>query len=289
MSHFTKNHRVLYCVAGGAAFGAAAALTIAHFFKPSVCDAEKSSPQSSSTGTNKKLTLHVYDHCPYCVRVELALGWKGISFERKVYGYGDTLGSNKGKYYGGRTLTGHKALPVLEIHGRTPALMPESGDIMKYAEGMGPVTAPQVMGSLRDDLKQFLDKTDFQKFRRILCKPIAHCGGMSHLKDWAKEEDTAYAREKYISSGFDYEAAQKPETQQHARREMENLLESLAALMHSDEYMTGSSYSYDDIVILSALRSLSAVKNLTWPEHLKQYFLTALSTAGVASYFDVAK
>ena len=36
---------------------------------------------------------------------------------------GDTLGSNKGKYYGGRTLTGHKALPVLEIHGRTPALV----------------------------------------------------------------------------------------------------------------------------------------------------------------------
>ena len=75
-------------------------------------------------------------------------------------------------------------------------------------------------------IHQFLDKTDFQKFRRILCKsvsrdnnewhfrfvvrsqsvylrafandkatsnspsqhrPIAHCGGMSHLKDWAKE------------------------------------------------------------------------------------------------------
>ena len=89
-----QNHRVLYCVAGGVAFGAAAALTIAHFFKPSVCEAENSSPQSSSTGTNKKLTLHVYDHCPYCVRVELSLGWKGISFERKVYGYGDSA-SNK--------------------------------------------------------------------------------------------------------------------------------------------------------------------------------------------------
>ena len=36
---------------------------------------------------------------------------------------GDTLGDSKGKYYGGRTLTGHKALPVLEIHGRTPSLV----------------------------------------------------------------------------------------------------------------------------------------------------------------------
>ena len=70
---------------------------------------------------------------------------------------------------------------------------------------------------------------------------------------------------------------------------MEILLETLAALMHSDEYMTGSSYSYDDIVILPELRTLSAVKNLTWPENLKQYFATALSKAGVKSYFDVAK
>ena len=36
---------------------------------------------------------------------------------------GDTLGDSKGKYYGGHTLTGHKALPVLEIGGRTPSLV----------------------------------------------------------------------------------------------------------------------------------------------------------------------
>ena len=35
-----------------------------------------------------KLTLHMYDHCPYCVRVQLALGWKGIPHEIKLYGYG---------------------------------------------------------------------------------------------------------------------------------------------------------------------------------------------------------
>ena len=36
---------------------------------------------------------------------------------------GDTLGDSKGTYYGGRTLTGKKFLPVLEIHGRTPSLV----------------------------------------------------------------------------------------------------------------------------------------------------------------------
>ena len=44
---------------------------------------------------------------------------------------GDTLGDKKGKYYGGRTLTGHKALPVLEINGRTPSLVMPVGLMLK--------------------------------------------------------------------------------------------------------------------------------------------------------------
>ena len=39
----------------------------------------------------KKLTVHVYDHCPYCIRVMLALGWKGIDHDIRVYGYGDIV------------------------------------------------------------------------------------------------------------------------------------------------------------------------------------------------------
>lgn len=33
--------------------------------------------------------LHVYDHCPYCMRVELVLGLHGIQYERVVYNYGE--------------------------------------------------------------------------------------------------------------------------------------------------------------------------------------------------------
>lgn len=33
------------------------------------------------------LVLFRYDHCPFCIRVELLLGWKGISYDRVVYGY----------------------------------------------------------------------------------------------------------------------------------------------------------------------------------------------------------
>ena len=37
----------------------------------------------------------VYDHCPYCIRAELVLGWRAVQYERVVHGYGDTLGSDK--------------------------------------------------------------------------------------------------------------------------------------------------------------------------------------------------
>ena len=44
------------------------------------------------------------------------LGWKGIKYNRVVYGYGDALGSDKAlTYKGARVLTGQKQLPVLEL------------------------------------------------------------------------------------------------------------------------------------------------------------------------------
>lgn len=61
------------------------------------------------------------------------LGWKGIRYNRVVYGYGDALGSDKPlTYKGNRVLTGKKQLPVLELGNGT--LIPESGDIIEFLE-----------------------------------------------------------------------------------------------------------------------------------------------------------
>ena len=66
--------RDLALIAGGVATGAVIAQLLA-----SRRTASKALPG---------LVLHLYDHCPFCIRVELVLGWKGIAYERKVYGYG---------------------------------------------------------------------------------------------------------------------------------------------------------------------------------------------------------
>jgi hypothetical protein len=36
--------------------------------------------------------LHMYDHCVFCVKVQIMLAYKNISFERVLYGYGDANG-----------------------------------------------------------------------------------------------------------------------------------------------------------------------------------------------------
>lgn len=51
------------------------------------------------------LKVHLYDHCPYCTRVELVLGWHRRRYARKVYGYADVTGP--------MALTGKKVLPVI--------------------------------------------------------------------------------------------------------------------------------------------------------------------------------
>ncbi len=66
------------------------------------------------------LTLHVYDHCPFCIRVELALGWARVPYKRVLYGYGDMRGPT--------ALTGKKQLPVLEFSDGQ--CLPESLDII---------------------------------------------------------------------------------------------------------------------------------------------------------------
>lgn len=111
----------------------------------------------------KKFRLHIYDHCPYCVRVQLAFGLRDLKTEDVVYGYGDKLGDPSKTenvyevclslcqsfapsldclircvgFQGGVVLTGKKALPVFEITVggvREGELNAESLDIIAWVQ-----------------------------------------------------------------------------------------------------------------------------------------------------------
>lgn len=240
---------------------------------------------------NPPLRLHVYDHCPYCIRVELALGWNNVSYERVVYGYGDRLGdaSKVNCYEGGVVLTGKKELPVLEqtdINGKREWLKAESLDIVAWVLHENKVNAlafPQRSG--REDLKQFF-ATDgrFKVVQRILSRPRNL--KMTHLTDWAKEEDRAYAKAKYEKGGFDYAAAEAVDVE--SKREMEALLQQAdKQLLGSETSLnTTGTLGFDDLLYLPEFRTLSLVQGLSWPERLKQFVVSAFAKAKVDTYFD---
>jgi hypothetical protein len=40
-------------------------------------------------GFTAPLTLHAYEHCQFCTRTRLVLGWAGVEHACEFYGYGD--------------------------------------------------------------------------------------------------------------------------------------------------------------------------------------------------------
>lgn len=69
------------------------------------------------------LALYHYVHCPFCVRVRMALGYLGLNYESRVTAYDDEETPVK--------LTGKKMLPALVDGSRA---MNESLDIIQYLD-----------------------------------------------------------------------------------------------------------------------------------------------------------
>ena len=105
--------------------------------------------------------LHVYDHCPFCNRVEWLMQRHGLAYRRVLYGYGARAKPEKceGHGYGEGPihLTGQKMLPVLEGPGVPCAAghtgLPESMEICAFLIGRHRLVVPCESG--RADLKRF--------------------------------------------------------------------------------------------------------------------------------------
>jgi glutaredoxin 2 len=92
--------------------------------------------------------LYHYVHCPYCIRVRLACGLLGVSYESRVLPYDDEITPVK--------LTGKKMLPIIEYNG---AVINESLDIISLIDendilGVKSFTASEEFRILDDFLNQ---------------------------------------------------------------------------------------------------------------------------------------
>lgn len=221
--------------------------------------------------------LHVYDHCPYCVRVQLVAGWKQIPHEVEVYGYGD--------FEGPEALTGKKLLPALEYvdnEGETKYML-ESLDIVDFIEKIDAGrNSKQTPPAKRDDIQEWVKKV--KPTHAALTRPAIL---KMPIKDWANVEDVTYAVNKYTTRfGFNYTEAQQAKAQH--LKEMNARLEELDELLHSEESANPEGRSMDDVLLVPDLRTLSSVKGVQWPARVRAYVDKACADAGIKTYFEHA-
>ena len=281
---------VATCALAGAAAGIAAfklmesssrrAVSSAATARGIACKAATPSPATAgTTAAGKRLTLHCYDHCPYCIRVELTMGFLGLPYDRVVYGYGDASETT-----GPKKLLGKKVLPVLELEDGS--MMMESLDIVAYldARAGGPAfarLAPQT-GRFAEWLARYKPVQRLLYRPRILKMPIV---------DWTDDaaRDVGYARAKYTKQGFDYDAAEAGTADQI--KAVNALLGELDALLHPGAAAGGACNAWgpslDDVTLLPDLRTLTCVAGVAWPAGLRAYMEAAFARPGVhAELYD---
>ncbi|CAE7660585.1 grxB [Symbiodinium sp. CCMP2592] len=224
------------------------------------------------------LGVHIYDHCPYCTRVELVLGWHGWQPKRLVYGYADVAGPT--------ALIGKKMLPVLTWHDSEgqEQKMCESKDIIEAVE----VTAESTTGGRlimrrtgRKDLKAW--QTRLRRVMHGLTRPRLL---QMPIKDFAREEDRKYQMDKYTAKGFSYERA-LADTEKLVPK-VNTLLLEFEELLRSDKALNAFGHSWDDLYVLPSLRVLTCVKALAWPAKVRAYVEKNHADAGLACYFEHA-
>lgn len=223
-----------------------------------------------SQGEKPVLTLHIYDHCPFCVRIELVLGWMGIPYTRRVFGYGDIDGPTK--------LFGVKMLPVLEMENGE--FMRESGDIIAYLESLRGV-ANRLLPPATNRFADWI-KNSFRPYK----SPLARKAVMDMpVADWASKADVDYAVNKYTNLGFDYAAAETnaPELRKNVEKALLDLVPMLASAASANAY----GLSWDDIMLLPELRALGSVKGIEWPPLVRAYVNHGMKDCQALNYMNV--
>ena len=222
-----------------------------------------------STRAAKPYVLHVYDHCPFCNRVEWLMSHYGISYTRVLYGYGAGAKPEKceGHGYpedGPNHLTGQKMLPVLQgpdVPCAPGALgMPESMEICAYLIGAHKLVAPCESG--RADIKAFTKElTEFKAALvedRMVRMPIA---------DWADERDVGYRRWKKKVPMPPPPLQAQPELCEKVSAK----LAELPKLLRGGTCLNEWGWGIDDVVLLPLLRAFTVVKGVRFPPEVVAY------------------
>jgi len=207
--------------------------------------------------------LYIYEHCPFCTRARLALGLKDVAYEPVVIMEGDAETPTR--------LIGKKAVPILEKPDGTH--MGESLDIVHFVDHL---SSPAFDGPANEaidnwveeawplSLKLFIPRFTKADFAELATPEAREAYRLREVKAFGDLEQLLLDSPTYLP-------------------EMNAKLEKLVHLLARQ-----SDIGISDIKLWPVLRSLSIVKDLTFPAPVKDYMIRLEKAGGVPLLFDQA-
>lgn len=243
--------------------------------------------------------LYVYDHCPFCVRVRLALGVKNVKHLVQFLANDDVPTPTK--------LVGKKIAPIFSIP-EDDFIMMESLDIIEKVEGDERYGVTNVIkpATGRTDLKAW--QKSVQSLLRTLQRPRYVATGLlpefqqidgrhafiknHQLPPYEKPEWKGDGTDENPGMPMDEKLALYAEAM---ARDPTPMIEDLNAklielddLVYSEHHCSEGGFSLDDIDLWARLRSITVVKGVQWPEKLRAYMQNLSELGDVPLYDEMA-
>jgi glutaredoxin 2 len=197
-------------------------------------------------------TLYHYVHCPFCVRVRMALGYLNLKYESKVLPYDDEVTPIK--------LTGKKMLPIL---AHQSGVMNESLDIIAFIDKTNELKVHEITQA-----------SAFQETEALLNRigsPV-HSLAMPY---WVYTPEFSESSRLYFKKKKEAKRGPFSELVKNQKQFTDELAPHLKTVEENlKPFYKSSSFSLQDILIASHLWGLYVVPEFQFSEKLHQYLQT---------------
>lgn len=207
------------------------------------------------------MKLYMFEHCSLCFRVRMMAALKRRPLQETAVRDDDSATMID--------LVGRRVIPILVKDDGAPML--ESMDMVAYIEGLGP---PILTGPQRAEVAAWADRA-VEKTAPLTMPRYPLLG----LPEFATPAALAHytARKHKVFGDFAALRARTPQLIDAllpSLGELERLIESPLAV--------NGTLSLDDIRVLPLLRSAAVVKDLIFPDRVREYFHTMMGRIGFA-------
>eukprot|EP01054_Gregarina_sp_Poly1_P004251 Gregarina_sp_Poly_1__4250@NODE_2317_length_2303_cov_364_055456_g1484_i0_p1_GENE_NODE_2317_length_2303_cov_364_055456_g1484_i0NODE_2317_length_2303_cov_364_055456_g1484_i0_p1_ORF_typecomplete_len259_score30_71Glutaredoxin2_C/PF04399_13/1_8e27GST_N_3/PF13417_6/0_0001GST_C/PF00043_25/0_00021GST_N_4/PF17172_4/0_0027GST_N_2/PF13409_6/0_044GST_N_2/PF13409_6/3_8e03GST_C_2/PF13410_6/0_073Glutaredoxin/PF00462_24/0_13_NODE_2317_length_2303_cov_364_055456_g1484_i02411017 len=219
--------------------------------------------------------LYIYDHCPFCVKARMIFGIHNIKVNLIFFANDD--------FEGPISLIGKKAVPILEYsHKGSQVVMPESGDIIQRVdshEDFGNQGAKLQPGTKVEAIRKAWRSASYHDLLTIITPERRNLGEFQHVQC----RQTFIVRHA-LASGLKFNEAWKHYDQYV--KDTNEVLKQLDSLVESEDFVTGNTWSEDDIELFSWTRGLTGVKGIEWPSKLEKYLQSVSKRTDIPLYFN---